>query len=250
MKSIEAVVNRILHPGAFHRRTLIQGVGATAVAAVALPVGARAESMVPQPIATNLVIASRSQWNGRDCLAVELTDDEQKARLLQGIGGGNRPSFAIVHPDFTDGAIEVEVGAELTGKGTPDDRGFAGLSFHIGQDFQTHETVYLRMTNGRLNLPPPPAPRIDRAIQYVAHPDFHFSVSRERYPGRYEKGADIALARWHRLRLEVQGARLRALVDGVDVLAVNDLRYAGRRGPVGLFVGDGSRGLFTDLRLL
>ena len=250
MKSMEAVVKTNLRSGAFHRRTLIRAVGAAAVAAVAMPVGVRAESRVPPPIATNLVVATPSQWNGRDCLAVELTDDEQKARLLQGIGGGNRPSFAIVHPDFTDGAIEVEVGAELTGKGTPDDRGFAGLSFHIGQDFQTHETVYLRMTNGRLNLPPPPAPRIDRAIQYVAHPDFHFSVSREKYPGRYEKGADIAIARWHRLRLEVQGARVRALVDGVEVLVVDDLRYSGRRGPVGLFVGDGSRGLFRDLRIL
>ena len=250
LKSIEAAVQRsIPHSSAFPRRTLIRGAGATAIAAVALPVRSQAGSAIPPPLAVNLVVAARSHWNGRDCLSVELTDDEQKGRLLQGIGGGNRPSFAIVAHDFTDGAIEVDLGAELTGKGTPDDRGFVGLSFHIGEDFQTHETVYLRMTNGRRNVPPPPAPRIDRAIQYVAHPDFHFSVSREKYPGRYEKGADIAIGRWHRLRLEIQGARLRALVDGVEVLAVNDLRYAGRRGPVGLFVGDGSRGLFADLRM-
>jgi hypothetical protein len=239
----------ILQAGASRRCTLIQGIGAAAVSAVAMPVGVRAESVVPQPIAVNLVIATRGHWNGRDCLSVELTDDEQKERLRQGAGGGNRPSFAIVHRDFANGAIEVDVGAELTGKGAPDDRGFAGLSFHIGEAFQTHETVYLRMTNGRLNAPPPPAPRIDRAIQYVAHPDFHFSVSRERYPGRYEKGADIAIGRWHRLRLEVQGARVRALVDGAEALVVNDLRYPDRRGPVGLFVGDGSRGWFRDLNI-
>jgi hypothetical protein len=249
MKSRGATVKRILHSSACHRRALIQGVGATAIAAVGMPLHARAGSVFPQPITTNLVSATRSHWNGRDCLAVELTDDEQKLRL-QGGGGGNNPSFAIVHRDFTDGAIEVDVGAELTGKGAPDDRGFAGLSFHIGEDFQSHETVYLRMTNGRFNVPPPSAPRINRAIQYVAHPDFHFSVSREKYPGRYEKGADIAIGRWHRLRLEIQDARVRALVDGVEVLVVDDLRYAGRRGPVGLFVGDGSRGLFSDLSIL
>jgi len=249
MKSREAAVKRIFYPSTCHRRTLIQGVGATVIGTVGMPLSALAGSVAPQPIATNLVSAARSHWNGRDCLAVELTDDEQKVRL-QGGGGGNNPSFAIVHRDFTDGAIEVDVGAELTGKGAPDDRGFAGLSFHIGEDFQTRETVYLRMTNGSLNVPPPPAPRIDRAIQYVAHPDFHFSVSREKYPGRYEKGADIAIGRWHRLRLEVQAARVRALVDGGEVLVVDDLRYAGRRGPVGLFVGDGSRGLFTDLSIL
>jgi len=33
------------------------------------------------------------------------------------------------------------------------------------------------------------------------------------------------------------------------VLVVEDLRFAGRRGPVGLFVGDGSRGYFRELRV-
>jgi hypothetical protein len=233
---------------ALSRRGLIQASGAAALATVVMPAGGRAEAAVPQPIAANLVTASQRHWNGRDCLALELTDDEQRGRLNK-TRSGNGPSFAIVHRDFTDGTIEADIGAELTGRGAPDDRGFAGLSFHIGPAFETHETVYLRMTNGRLNEPPPPPPRIDRAVQYVAHPDFHFDVSREKYPGRYEKGADIALGRWYRLRLEVQGTQLRALVDGVEVLTVDDLRYPGRRGPVGLFVGDGSRALFADLTI-
>jgi hypothetical protein len=191
-------------------------------------------------------MTSRQRWNGFDCLAMQLTDEEQKRRL-ETTGGGNRPSIAIVGEDFTDGTIEVAIGGELTGRGAPDDRAFVGLSFHIAPGFAGHETVYLRMTNGRLNDPPPPAPRIDRAIQYVADPGFHFSDSRERYPGRYEKGADIAVGRWHRLRLEIAGQRLRAFVDGREALAVEDLRFARRRGPVGLFVGDGSRGFFRNL---
>ena len=137
---------------------------------------------------------------------------------LETTGGGNRPSFAIVHRDFTDGVLEVAIAGTLTGKGAPDDRGFVGLSFHITPDFPSHETVYLRMTNGRLNVPPPPEPRFSRAIQYVADPGFHFSESREQFPGRYEKGADIAVGRWCRLRLEIAGPRLRALVDGAEVL--------------------------------
>ena len=234
---------------ALGRRGLIQGSTATVVGSLAIPAGSRAEAAVPQPIAANLVTTSHRPWNGRDCLALELTAEEQEGRLNK-TRSGNGPSFAIVHRDFTDGIIEAAIGAELTGKGAPDDRGFAGLSFHIGPNFETHETVYLRMTNGRLNVPPPLPPRIDRAIQYVAHPDFHFDVSRDAFPGRYEKGADIAIGRWHRLRLEVRGMRVRALVDGVEVLTVDDLHYAGRRGPVGLFVGDGSRGFFTDLSVL
>lgn len=234
---------------ALGRRGLIQGSTATVLGSVVMPAGSRAEAAVPQPIATNLVTASHRYWNGRDCLALELSTEEQEGRLNK-TRSGNGPSFAIVHRDFTDGIIEAAIGAELTGKGAPDDRGFAGLSFHIGPDFATHETVYLRMTNGRLNVPPPPSPRIDRAIQYVAHPDFHFAASREKYPGRYEKGADIALGRWHRLRLEIGGPRLRALVDGVEALAVDDLHYAGRRGAIGLFVDDGSRGFFANLVII
>jgi hypothetical protein len=248
-KSNEMVMQGISHFRALRRRRLIQGSAATVLGTVAMPAGGRAEASVPQPIATNLVTASRRLWNGRDCLALELTDDEQAGRLNK-TRSGNGPSFAIVHRNFADGVIEADIGGELTGRGAPDDRAFAGLSFHIGQDFETHETVYLRMTNGRLNVPPPPPPRIDRAIQYVAHPQFHFDVSREAFPGRYEKGADIAIGRWQRLRLEVQGTRLRALIDGVEVLTVDDLRYARRRSPVGLFVGDGSRGFFTNLSVL
>jgi hypothetical protein len=227
------------------RRTLIGALGAIPLALRA----ARArdsEAAAPQLLAANLVTATSTTWNGHDCLAVELTDAEQALRLGTQ-GGGNRPSIAVVAPAFADGVIEAWVAGVLTGRGAPDDRGFVGLSFHIGDGFLSHETVYLRMTNGRLNVPPPPPPRIDRAIQYVADPGFHFSDSRERFPGRYEKGADIALGRWHRLRLEIQGARLSALVDGVEALVVDDLRFAGRRAPVGLFVGDGSRGYFRDV---
>jgi hypothetical protein len=106
------------------------------------------------------------------------------------------------------------------------------------------------MTNGSLNDPPPPPPRIDRAVQYVAHPDFHFDASRKIAPGRYERGAKVAIGRWHRLRLEIAGLRCRALVDGEEALVVDDLRYASRRGPVALWIGNGTRGHFANLRVI
>ena len=231
-----------------HRRAVLRGLGAIAGAAAVLPIRAAAEADVPRPIVNNLVTAAPRHWNGRDCLAVELTDDEQRGRLAK-TRTSNGPSFAVVHRSFDAGVIEADLGAELTGKGAADARGFVGFAFHVSEDLQTYEAVYLRMSNGRLNDPPPPAPRIDRAIQYVAHPDFHFGVSRAAFPGRYERGADIALGRWHRLRLEVRGHEARALVDGVVALTVDDLRYAGRRGPVGLFVDDGTLGLFANLTI-
>ena len=84
----------------------------------------------------------------------------------------------------------------------------------------------------------------------MAHPDFHYAVSRQKFPGRYEGPAPVALGRWHRLRLEIEGQRLRALVDGGEVLVVNDLKYAGRRGGVGLWVDDGTRGHFAGVRVM
>jgi hypothetical protein len=98
-------------------------------------------------------------------------------------------------------------------------------------------------------MPPPPMPRLERAIQYVADPGFHFSDSRAQFPGRYEKGADIAVGRWHTLRLEIAGARCARWSTASRCWSVEDLRFAGRRGPVGLFVGDGSRGYFRELRI-
>jgi hypothetical protein len=140
--------------------------------------------------------------------------------------------------------IDVDLAAELTGLGARESRGFVGVAFHIDVAAETYEAVYLRMTNGRLNRPMPPAPRVDRAIQYVADPDFHYAVSRERFPGRYERGADVALGQWHHLRLEIGASRARALVDGHEALALGELHYAGREGAVGLFIDDGTRGYF------
>jgi len=158
------------------RRTVIGGLGA-ALSAL-LPLVGRAKAAVPQPIDANLVQVAKVRWNGPSCLAVELTDAEQQLRLNTQ-GGGNRPSIATVASDFTNGVIEATIGGELTGRGAPDDRGFVGLSFHIGADFQSHETVYLRLTNGRLNVP---APRVDRAIQCVADLPIRGSTSPLAHP--------------------------------------------------------------------
>ena len=158
-----------------------------------MPIRARAEADVPQSIVNSLVKVARQHWNGRDCLSVELTDEEQRGRLTK-TRTSNGPSYAIVHRSFSAGVIESDVGAELNGKGEADARGFVGFAFHLSDDLQTYEAVYLRMTNGRLNDPAPPPPRIDRAIQYVAHPDFHFVVSRANFPGRYEMVPTLALA--------------------------------------------------------
>jgi hypothetical protein len=68
-------------------------------------------------------------------------------------------------------------------------------------------------------------------------------------PGVYEKGAPIAIGSWHRLRLDIDGRKLEASIDGTRVLAVNDLRLD-RRGRVALWVGDGTRAYFANLKIV
>lgn len=194
------------------------------------------------------VQAKLDKQSGSDVLKVELTDEEQ-ARQMAG-AGGNRPTYLLFPDAFDNGSIEVYIGAELNGKSGPDARGFAGILFHHSAVDGSYEAVYLRMTNGMLNEPPPPPPRSERAIQYIAHPDFHFPVSRQKFPGKYEKAAPVKVgAGRHLLRLDVDGSNLTAFVDGKLVLSLDDLRFANRKGKIGFWIGDGTRAYFSDLKI-
>ena len=200
-------------------------------------------------ITTNLVTVAPTPLElGHDCLAVELYPAEQALRLA---AGRRQPaSIAIVAPAFADGAVGEawSGGRELTGRSAPDDRGFVGLSFHIGGLPEPTKTVYLRMTNGRLNVPPPPPPA-HRPRHPVCRP-IRASISpvTRALPGsatREPTSRSAAGTACARVR-----AQLLAPVGGVEALAIDDLRFPGWRGPVGLFVSDGSRGYFRDVVIL
>lgn len=193
------------------------------------------------------VTTTHAAHSGRPALRLELSEEEQAAQLAG--AGGNRPTFAVLNVPFTNGVIEVDIAAEINGRGGEDARGFAGVAFHLSEDGEAFEAVYLRMSNGTANISPPPSPRDVRAIQYIAHPGFHFADSRAVRPAHYEKAANVALGRWYRLRLEIDGSNLKAFVDGVLALAIDDLRRADHRGAIGLWVGDGTRAHFANLTI-
>lgn len=194
----------------------------------------------------NLVTIQDSHYAGRACADIELTDAEQARRQQPGAVGGQGYAL-LAGPAFRDGVIEADIAAELNSKADADVRAFAGLAFHISADNTSYEAVYLRMTNGTLNNPPPPPPRNVRAVQYIAHPDFHFAVSRAQFPGKYEKAAPVSLGTWHRLKLEIHGVHLKAFVDGTLVHEVDDLKYGGQSGGVGLWVDVGTKAHFANV---
>lgn len=201
-----------------------------------------------EPVASQHVTFSDSQWLGRRALKLELTAEEQKRQLAG--AGGNRPTFIVLGTDFSNGVIEVDIAARVNGKGGEDSRGFAGIAFHIDDKLEQFEAVYLRFSNGTLNIPPPPSPRDVRGVQYVAHPGFHFQESRLAAPGRYEKPAAIALEQWHRLRIEIKNSNLTAAVDGVPVLQIDDLKFAGHSGHFGIWVGEGTDAYVSNLQVI
>ena len=235
------------------RRSVLSLFGLSALLPWAGP--ARAQGMArqwpltaPEGLRPNLVTLAAARFQDRDALAVALTEPAQAALLAPG-AAGNAPSFAMPDLDFTSGTIEVDLAARINGRGQPDVRGFVGLAFHIAEDLGTFEAVYLRMTNGSRNVPPPPAPRNAFAVQYISFPDRYWRLLRQEHPNRYEQPAPVAIETWHRLRLDIRGSRLQAYVDGESVLTVADLRFPDRPGRIGLWVDDGTTGFFRDLRV-
>ena len=198
--------------------------------------------------AANLVNANAASFKERSAVMVELTPEAQKA-LLAGTGLGNGPSFIMAPVQLANGVIEVDLAARINGKGAPDVRGFAGIAFHIDDKIETFEAVYLRMTNGSKNKPPPPAPRNGFAVQYISYPDRYWRKLRQEHPNVYEKAAPVAIESWHTLRLEIADSTVNAFVDGEKVLTVSDLRFPNRKGRIGLWVDDGTAGYFSDLKV-
>ena len=226
-----------------HAAVVIAILGATALALTACATGAG--PFPPEVLEARNVSITNTRWAGHEALKVTLTPQEQAAQLAG--AGANRPTYAILDETFTNGVIEVDVAATRNGLGGANARGFAGIAFHLSGDDENFEAVYLRMDNGTLNSPRPDSPRDARAVQYVAHPDFHFDVSREQSPGLFERAAPVRLGAWHRFRLEIDGAVMVASVDGTVVLQVDNLKRAGQAGRIALWVGDGSDAYFRNL---
>ena len=215
------------------------------VAVSQTPVAADIESLTPLNVTMN-----RMDYLGRSAVRLRLSDTAQQ-QVLAG-QAANGPTLALLPGNHRNFSVTALIAGEVNGLGAADSRAFVGIAFRARSDGAQFEAIYLRLTNGTLAEPAPPAPRNVRAIQYVAHPNFKFDRSRQEAPGVYEKAAPVRPARWHRLRLEVAGATARAFIDDATspMLVVNDLRSGAEGlGQIGLFVDDGTDGFFSDLRI-
>lgn len=184
---------------------------------------------------------------------VKITADEYKGKKAVRVTDtltsrtGPTQSFAkLANLPFHNGTIEVELEGKPLPSAGEQARGFVGIAFRIADDNSKFEVIYLRPTNGRSE----DQVRRNHSVQYAAHPDFPFSVSRKEAPEKYESYVDLVPGEWTKVKIEVDGEKARLYVHGASqpTLIVNDLKLgAGQKGGIGLLIGPGTDAHFTNL---
>ncbi|MCB5312399.1 DUF1080 domain-containing protein [Yersinia intermedia] len=171
----------------------------------------------------------------------EAIQDPEKERLT------DRDFMAWLPLDFCNGEIELWVASELVPEAPAYARGFIGVSFRINEQGQ-FESIYLRPTNSQAD----DQVRRNHSVQYVAFPDYRFDRLRRESPEQYETYAELELARWTHMRINVKGQRAVLYLNNQDKPAfiVNDLKLgSNQRGGVGVWLESGTVAYFRELKI-
>jgi hypothetical protein len=182
-------------------------------------------------------VAEATQFAGRPAI-----------RLLEADQSRNTLGLALVNGiAFRDGTIALDVAGRKGPYAVPDDRGFIGVAFRISANAERFEYIYLRPDNGRAS----DQVRRNHSTQYSAHPDFPWPRMRKEFPEKYESYVDLEPGVWTRMRVVVEGAAARLYVHDAPqpVLVVNDLKLGATEGGIALWIGAGTEGFFSNLRV-
>jgi hypothetical protein len=183
------------------------------------------------------VRAEAAVYQGKRAVHLTQTPDAKGEDTLAIIAGS----------EFQDGTIEVEVAGAPAAGAFGGARGFIGIAFRVQPSASKFELLYLRPTNGRAE----DQLRRNHSTQYVSVPDWPWQRTRKETPGLYESYVDLEPGAWTKVRIVVKGTKARLYVHGAEqpCLVVNDLKLGPAKGAVGLWVGPGTDGYFTNLRL-
>jgi hypothetical protein len=182
------------------------------------------------------VVAEQTTYEGREAV-----------RLLEANSSRDGGIAILKGVSFKDGTIEVDVAGRRGPYAVPDDRGFIGVAFRLRPGNAQYEYIYLRPDNGRAD----DQVRRNHSTQYGSHPDFPFSRLRKEWPERYESYVDLVTGAWTRIKIDVSGTRARLFVHDAPqpALIVNDLKLGTEGGSVALWIGPGTEGFFSNLRI-
>ena len=202
------------------------------LALLAVPLAAQS---VDQLAGKNVSIA-KTNYKGRSAIQV-----------IAAPGAENATSYVVAKDaKFRDGTIEVDLAGQPAATAAEGARGFIGVAFRIQGDGK-YEYIYLRPTNGRAD----DQVRRNHSTQYSSYPDFDFARSRREAPEKYESYVDLQPGVWTKYKIEVEGRKARLYVNGAEqpCLIVNDLKLEPREGGVALWVGPGTEGYFSNLKI-
>ncbi len=202
------------------------------LAALAIPLAAQS---VDHVAGTNVSI-KQTGFKGRS--AIQVIPNPEAA---------NANSYAVIKGvSFRDGTIEVDLAGQPAAGAFTGARGFIGIAFRI-QDDGRYEYIYLRPANGRAD----DQVRRNHSTQYSSYPDFDYARSRQEAPEKYESYVDLEPGVWTKYKIEVEGHNARLYVNGAEqpCLIVNDLKLDPRDGGVALWVGPGTEGYFSNLKI-
>jgi hypothetical protein len=200
-------------------------------------------------LAVPLAAQSPDRLVGKNVSIAQITYKGRSAiRVVAAPDAENATSYAVVRDvSFRDGVIEVDVAGQPAAGAGEGARGFIGVAFRLQGDGH-YEYIYLRPTNGRAD----DQVRRNHSTQYSSHPDFDFARARKEAPEKYESYADLQPGVWTKYKIEVEGRKARLYVNGAEqpCLIVNDLKLEPRMGGVALWVGPGTEGYFSNLKVV
>ena len=206
------------------------------ISAAAATAQSRIVPIMPAAFTLDGVLASTVRHDNRDALRLIEADNRRAGGL------------AVVNGVFIrNGTIEIDVAGRRGPYATADDRGFIGVAFRVSSDRTRYEYIYLRPDNGRAE----DQVRRNHSIQYSAHPDFLWPRMRKEFPEKYESYVDLQAGVWTAMRIEVSGTTARLFVDANTEpnLIVTDLKLGASEGGIGLWIGAGTEGFFSNLRM-
>lgn len=224
-----------------HSTSPIRWLGSSIVASVVIVLGpASAQQTIPltlDRLTLKGVVAESVRYQERPAI-----------RLIESDKSRNTLGLAVIKDvNFRDGTIEVDVAGRRGPYAVPDDRGFIGVAFRVTPAADRFEYIYLRPDNGRAD----DQIRRNHSTQYASHPDFPWPRLRKEFPEKYESYVDLEAGVWTRFRVVVAGATARLFVheSPQPVLIVNDLKLGATEGGIALWIGAGTEGFFSNLRV-
>jgi hypothetical protein len=200
------------------------------------------------PQARTLALEGASGLDLRNVLAAPAEHRGKKAVRIVEVPGVQAETIAIVSDSsFEDGTIELELASQVLAGAPPTSRGFVAVAFRVDPKSLAYDCFYLRPENGRAD----DQLRRNHSAQYISHPEFPWHRLRKEQPGVYESYVDLEPGAWTKLRVVVKGGDARLFVHGAEqpTLVVTDMKRTPTRGPVALWIGQGTEAFFRNLTI-